>query len=499
MSNIPLPALSIQPPQQPDLLGQVAKVRQIQAMGQEQQLRQQKVQSNALDIQQQERDARDSQAMTAAMQEWDGKNPDELPGLLIKNKASAKAVFGMKSSILEQKKTYAQIAKDDAETGKNTMQALGEKHDMLAGAVRNVLTLPDDQLAAGAQQTLQEAVGNKLLSPEEAQQYGQLAQLPPAQLRSQLTFMEKHFMGDKAQREAVTQQEAARHNKAMEKQQADALDNNVSEAKLAFRAAQGDKDAEAALKRLDASKRASRPVNNIMTSTDAKDIADAIENGDQPPTLQGLYRNAGPVRAELARRGVHLAQMELDWKATTKYMSTLNGSQQVRLRQAVSSASEMADKVDDIYKQYHDAVGDAGMKAFNKAGLIAAQNLPGKAGALAHALVSQISDLTADLGNVYMGGNSPTDHALELAGKNLSADWNRETFEEGIKQVHANIKIRQNSITHAQPAGLSGDSNYFKPDQGGANPTSAPAAQAETRTYQGHTYAKQPDGTWKMQ
>jgi hypothetical protein len=115
MSNIPLPALSIQPPQQPDLLGQVAKVRQIQAMGQKVR---QTMQSNALDIQQQERDARDSQAMTAAMQEWDGKNPDELPGLLIKNKASAKAVFGMKSSILEQKKTYAQIAKDDAETGR---------------------------------------------------------------------------------------------------------------------------------------------------------------------------------------------------------------------------------------------------------------------------------------------------------------------------------------------------------------------------------------------
>jgi hypothetical protein len=236
-----------------------------------------------------------------------------------------------------------------------------------------------------------------------------------------------------------------------------------------------------------------------MTSTDAKDIADAIENGDQPPTLQGLYRNAGPVRAELARRGVPMAKMETDWKATQKYVGTLNGTQQVRLRQAIETASDSVDKIDQLYKEYHSIVGDAGMKAFNKAGLATAKQLPGRAGAVATALDAQIADLTSELGNVYMGGNSPTDHSLSLAGKNLSSDWNRQTFEEGIKQVHLNIGIRKNSITHAQPAGLSGDSNYFKPDQGGASPASTPGAQTETRTYQGHTYAKQPDGTWKMQ
>jgi hypothetical protein len=75
--------------------------------------------------------------------------------------------------------------------------------------------------------------------------------------------------------------------------------------------------------------------NLTIGSTDVKDIADAIESGDQPPTLTGLYRNAAPVRAELARRGVPVARMETDWKATQRYMATLNGPQQVRLRQAI--------------------------------------------------------------------------------------------------------------------------------------------------------------------
>jgi hypothetical protein len=44
---IQLPALGIQAPQQPDLLGQVAKLRQIQGMGQEQQLRAQQIEMQA--------------------------------------------------------------------------------------------------------------------------------------------------------------------------------------------------------------------------------------------------------------------------------------------------------------------------------------------------------------------------------------------------------------------------------------------------------------------
>src|SRR5580765_3566693 len=175
MSGIPLPALAVNPSQQPDLMGQLGKLSALKSAGQQQQVQ-------GLEIQQKQQELSDSQAMTAAMQQWDGKSLDELPSLVIKNKVSAKAVLGLKSSILQQKKTYSEMAKDDAETGQKNMQMLGEKHDMLAGSIKNVLSLPDDQLAAGAQQTLQQSVQSGLLKPEEAQQYGQLAQLPPDQL-----------------------------------------------------------------------------------------------------------------------------------------------------------------------------------------------------------------------------------------------------------------------------------------------------------------------------
>jgi hypothetical protein len=248
-------------------------------------------------------------------------------------------------------------------------------------------------------------------------------------------------------------------------------EKSPTEAALALQAAQGDKTAEAALKRLDQSKRESRPINvTQMGQSDVKSIADAIENGDQPPTLTGLYRNAGPVRAELARRGVPVAKMEADWKATQRYLSTLNGPQQTRMRQAISTATDSLDKIEGLYKEWQKLAPTSGFKILNKAALTASKNLPGRTGAVATALDAQIADVTSELGNIYMGGNSPTDHSLGLAAKNLSADWNEETFREALKQARENIRIRNNSIIHSAPVGMSGESNYFTP------PAAAPPA-----------------------
>jgi hypothetical protein len=203
--------------------------------------------------------------------------------------------------------------------------------------------------------------------------------------------------------------------------------------------------------------------NLTMGSTDVKDIADAIESGDQPPTLQGLYRNAGPVRAELARRGVPIARMEMDWNATKKYMGTLNGPQQVRLRQAIETAGDSLDKIQGLYDEWRKLAPVSGFKIANHAALVAMKNLPGRAGAVANALDAQIADLTAELGNVYMGGNSPTDHSLKLAQQNLSSDWGPDAFAEAMKQARLNIGIRKNSITHGAPAGVSGENTYMPP------------------------------------
>lgn len=190
------------------------------------------------------------------------------------------------------------------------------------------------------------------------------------------------------------------------------------------------------------------------TKGDAKAIADAIKSGDQPPSVTGLYRFAGPVRAELARQGYDFTKANLDWEATKKHLATLNGAQQTRLRQAISTASDSLSVIEDLAKQW-----DGGkFPILNKATLAAAKNgaLGPKAQQIATNLTAQITDVTSELGNVYMGGNSPTDHALQLAGKNLSADWTRDQLLSAVKLARTNLQIRQNSITNSGAITTSG-------------------------------------------
>src|SRR5439155_10001118 len=107
-----------------------------------------------------------------------------------------------------------------------------------------------------------------------------------------------------------------------------------------------------------------------QTTTDAASIADAIEQGLQPPDVRGLYRMAGPVRAELSKRGYDLTKANLDWQAAQKHVATLNGAQQTRLRQAISTASDSLGVIEDLAKQW-----DAGkFPILNKVQLAAAVN-----------------------------------------------------------------------------------------------------------------------------
>ncbi len=214
---------------------------------------------------------------------------------------------------------------------------------------------------------------------------------------------------------------------------------------------------------------------NIFTPEDASAVADAIATGKQPPNTQGLYRNAAPVRAELARRGYDLSAAQSDWNATQKHLATMNGQQQERLRQAIQFTSDSTDNIEQLYGQLRQQLPDMGFKVLNRAALTAAKNLPGKVGAAAQTLDAQIADLTSELGTVYKGGNSSTDEGLKLAAKNLSSDWNEDQFTQALAMLRKNLQIRRNSIASSAPVGASQNNPYYKGGQA-AEPDAAPAA-----------------------
>ena len=185
----------------------------------------------------------------------------------------------------------------------------------------------------------------------------------------------------------------------------------------------------------------------------ADDIAESIMSGKQPPDTKGLYRTGPMVRAKLAQKGYDLKDANLDWQASQRFVLSQNSPPLVRLRQSAVTADHSLDVIDELSKQWQ-----AGrFPPLNRARLAAAQNgaFGPEAASLARQLDGQITDLTFELGNVYMGGGTPTDQALQLAKKNLSADWDDKVLRDMTNLARRNINIRLNSFKQVEPAGIS--------------------------------------------
>ena len=106
------------------------------------------------------------------------------------------------------------------------------------------------------------------------------------------------------------------------------------------------------------------------TPSDIQEIATGIESGMQPPTTTGLYGKSAAVKAQLQRDGFDLTKASTDWTATQKWLATANNSQQVRLKQAISSVSQGVSKLKELSSQWNAG----GFAPFNSANLKLALN-----------------------------------------------------------------------------------------------------------------------------
>lgn len=202
------------------------------------------------------------------------------------------------------------------------------------------------------------------------------------------------------------------------------------------------------------------------------DVVQAVggmKEGTIPPQLPGrASKDYTKIMAEARRQGYDLAGAATDWTATQKHIATLNGAQQLRLNQSINALPDMLDSVDALASQWKGGK----FPILNKANLALAKGgaYGPEVASVATRLDAQIADVTADLGNVYMGGNSPTDHALGLAAKSFQSDWDEKVFHDMVKLAKGNVQIRQNSIRNTGVAGASANNPY-----GGGQPAASPA------------------------
>lgn len=217
-----------------------------------------------------------------------------------------------------------------------------------------------------------------------------------------------------------------------------------------------------------------RPPTTVISmgekKAEAKDIAGAIERGEQPPVITGMgMGGAGAIRSELAKRGFNLSRAQQDWQATQAYIRSLNSAQQLRLRQATDFAFESLDLLDNRDEPGNDLIGQlrrfvprSKYPILNQAALNAAKQggFGDAAASAARQLDSQITDLQSELATVYKGGNSPTDVGLNQASKMLSGAWSENTLRDAVDLSRKNLRYRLNSIRNTGPAGITAGSAY---------------------------------------
>lgn len=151
MSSIPLPALGVKAPEQPDLLSKVAQLQQLRNLGQQGQIQQQTLKENALQLQQKQQQMKDQQTIMQVASQYQGglSNPQALQDL--SSKVSAATFIPLQKSLAETAKSYADLDEKQLANEKS-------RSDQLLGLVSQGKQLPPDQYQQAWPSIVQKAV-----------------------------------------------------------------------------------------------------------------------------------------------------------------------------------------------------------------------------------------------------------------------------------------------------------------------------------------------------
>lgn len=220
MASIPLPALHVNPPTDQGegiqrMVQMMSMLRQQKAQdallpGQVQQ-QQQAIQATGLENQQRQQAIKNQQAQTAAMQEWDGKDMNTLPGLMLKHGATADVVMSTKSSITKQLQEMENLSKDQ-------LANQATVNDRLLGHIDAIKGVTDPtQRGTVAQQQAQQIIQaglHKNLDPQSAQMVQATAQGQMVPTDDQISIFEKGLTAHNAQIEQAAKAAETREKNA---------------------------------------------------------------------------------------------------------------------------------------------------------------------------------------------------------------------------------------------------------------------------------------------
>lgn len=218
---------------------------------------------------------------------------------------------------------------------------------------------------------------------------------------------------------------------------------------------------------------AQKESGTTVTQSNVETVADGIVNGTIPPPTVGSRPTQYMLQLEAAlqRRGFNLTQASLEYQATQKYIASSNSPQQLRLKQAISSVQQGIQQLKGDAQQWNAG----GFAPLNKANLTLALNgvYGQQAQQIAADFQQQATIITDELGQTFMGGNSPTDKALSLAGQVFDINWSESTLSSALDQLDQNLTFRLNAINQPLVGGLGGNTSSYLPSAGTSGTSSS--------------------------
>lgn len=209
--NIPMQVAPAPQPQNPaELQGQILKLKalqqQLQTGQQQQQLNQQGIQKNQIAL-------NDEKAKSDAMRDWDGKDINDLPQLYLKHGATADAIMGLRSNMVDYQSKLGTADKTDLENKKT-------KDDFVAGQLDSISQLDPDKIPAALDELGQDPTFAKMLDPaERAQLPGVIAGLQQkaqsgADVKGALVELRNHHLADSQLIDLTTKRQAQQEKAA---------------------------------------------------------------------------------------------------------------------------------------------------------------------------------------------------------------------------------------------------------------------------------------------
>jgi hypothetical protein len=198
--------------------------------------------------------------------------------------------------------------------------------------------------------------------------------------------------------------------------------------------------------------------------TGPQKIGQAIIDGEQPPVLTGLYRQAPQVRSYLADKGFDLTSAQLQWTRAQKQIQALNGPQMERFVGLAESVNNTIDEAKALAQQFKNS----GIAPLNHLKLVSLINTAGNTpeGQLATKYVTAIGTLKEEFANLAQGGYAPTESVWALANKQINENYGVDQLSASLSEIQRLVRYRLKAIPNIDTLGPNAPNRYTKPQPG---------------------------------